>query len=163
MAKPALSPDITCPLGTYGTESTCCFLKELAGINLMAKASKHPPGIQIPHVTQKVRLPSGNSCHFPLKEKYDRQFRSIDGIYENQNARQQDSNVVSHAVCPEEHVDVDIPDTTIPVPTAGGSSSSGIAPLKPGVSEWMFTLALDMDSTPRATCAGAMSSTAFKR
>ena len=37
-------------------------LKELAEINMMAKAAKHPPGLQSPHVTKKVRLPSGNSC-----------------------------------------------------------------------------------------------------
>ena len=63
-------------------EYLCWSLKELAEINMMAKAAKHPPGLQSPHVTKKVRLPSGNSCYFPLKEKYDRQFRSIDGINE---------------------------------------------------------------------------------
>ena len=114
-------------------EHSCWSLKELAGINMMAKASKHPPGLQSPHVTKKVRLPSGNNCHFPRKEKYDRQFRSIEGAGEIQTAKQKDNNVVSHSVCPEEHVDVDIPDTTKPVPIAGGSSSSRITPPQPGV------------------------------
>ena len=36
------------------------------------------------------------SCHFPLKEKYDRQFRSTDGVDEIQSARQKDNNAVSH-------------------------------------------------------------------
>ena len=42
-------------------EYLCWSLKELAGTNMMAKASKHPPGLQGPHVTKKVRLPSGNT------------------------------------------------------------------------------------------------------
>ena len=35
----------------------------------MAEASEHPPGLQSPHVTKKIRLPSGNTCHLPLKKK----------------------------------------------------------------------------------------------
>ena len=69
-------------------EYLCWSLKELADIDMMAKASKHPPGFQSPHVTKKIRLPSGNTCHFPLKEKYDGQFRTIDGIGEIQTAVQ---------------------------------------------------------------------------
>ena len=111
----------------------CWSLKELANIGMMAKASKHPPGFQSPHVTKKIRFPSGNSCRFPLKEKYDRQFRSIGGLDEIQTVRQRDNNVVSHLVCPEEHVDLDIPDTTKPHPTVDESSSSGITPPQPGV------------------------------
>ena len=115
-------------------EYLCWSLKELAGIDMTAKASKYPPGIQSPHVTKRIRPPSGNSCHFPLKEKYDRQFRSIDGIVEIQDAKREDSNVGSYLVCPDEHVDVDNPDTT--VSTAGSSSSSGIPPPQPG---WLNT------------------------
>ena len=114
-------------------EYLCWSLKELANIDMMATASKHPPGLQSPRVTKKIRLPSGNSCHFPLKEKYDRQFRTIDGLDEIQTFRQRDSHVISHIVCPDEHVDMDIPDTTKPVPTAAESSSSGITPPQPGV------------------------------
>ena len=105
-------------------------LKELANIDMMAKASKHPPGLQSPHVTKKIRLPSGNICHFPLKEKYDRQFRTIDGIDEIQTAVQSDKNVVKHLACPDEHVDMNIPDA---VPIAAESSSSTITPPQPGV------------------------------
>ena len=54
----------------WGGESLCWSLKGLANIGMMAKASKHPPGLQSSHVTKKIRFPSGNSCHFPLKEKY---------------------------------------------------------------------------------------------
>ena len=115
-------------------EYLCWPLKELAGIGMKAKASKYPPGIQSPHVTKRIRLPSGNSCNFPFKEKYDRQFRSVDGIVEIQGAKQEDSNVGSYLVCPDEHVDVDNPDKT--VPTAGSSSSSGIPPPQPG---WLDT------------------------
>ena len=67
------------PAYAWDGEYLCWSLKGLAGISMMAQASKHPPGLQRPHVTKKVHLPSGNSCHFPLKEKYDRQFRSNDG------------------------------------------------------------------------------------
>ena len=73
----------------------CWSLKEPANIDVMAKASKHPPGLQSPHVTKKIRLPSGNSCYFPLKEKYDRQFRTIGGLDEIQTVRQRDNNVIT--------------------------------------------------------------------
>ena len=108
-------------------------VSELANIDMMAIASKHPPGLQSPHVTKKIRLPSGNMCHFPLKEKYDRQFRTIGGIDEIQTAVQRDNNVVKHLVCPDEHVDLDIPDTAKPAPIAAESSSSIITPPQPGV------------------------------
>ena len=107
-------------------EYLCWSLKELANNDMMAKASKHPPGLQSPHVTKKIRLPSGNICHFPLKDKYDRQFRTIDGIDEAQTAVQSDNNVVKHIFCPDEHVDVDIPDATKPVPIAAEGSSSTV-------------------------------------
>ena len=111
----------------------CWSLKELANIDMMAKASKHPPGLQSPHVTKKIRLPSGNICHFPFKEKYDRQFRTIDGIDEIQAAVQSDNNVVQHLVYSGEHADLDIPDTTKPVPIAAESSSSTTTPPQQGV------------------------------
>ena len=97
----------------------------------MAKASKHPPGFQSPHVTKKIRLPTGNTCHFPLKEKYDRQFRTIGGIGEIQTAVLSDDHVAKHIACPDEHVDMDVPDTT--VPNAAGSSSGIVGPPQLGV------------------------------
>ena len=42
-------------------EYLCWSLKELADINMMAKASKHPPGLQNPHVTMKIPLPTGST------------------------------------------------------------------------------------------------------
>ena len=111
-------------------EYLCWSPKELANIDMMAKASKHPPGLQSPRVTKKIRLPSGNICHFPLKGKYDRQFRTIGGTDEIQNAVQSDNNVDKHLVCPGEHVDMDIPDI---VPIAAESSSSTITPPQLGV------------------------------
>ena len=42
---------------TWGGEYLCWSLKELANINMMAKASKHPPGLQNPHVTKFAFLP----------------------------------------------------------------------------------------------------------
>ena len=80
-----------------------------------------------------ARLPSGNSCYFPLKEKYDRQFRSIDGINEILTERRKDNNVISLTACPDEHVDADTLDTLEPVPTASGSSSVRITPPQEGV------------------------------
>ena len=109
----------------------CWSLKELADIDVMAKASKHPPGPQSPHVTKKFRLPIGNTCHFPLKEKYDRQFWTIDGIGEIQTAVRSDDNVAKHIICPDEHVDMDVPDTT--VLNAAGSSSGIVVPPQSGV------------------------------
>ena len=99
----------------------------------MDKASKHPPGLQSPHVTKKIRLPSGNSCRLPFKEQYGRQFRTIDGLDEIQTVRRRDNDVISHLVCPEDRVDLDIPDTTKPVPTVAESSSSEITPPQAGV------------------------------
>ena len=112
-------------------EYLCWSLKELADINMMAKASKHPPGLQSPHITKKIRLPTGNTCHFPLKEKYDKQFRTIDGIGEIQTAVRSDESVEKHFVCPDEHVDKDTPDAT--APNAAGSSSGAVVPPQPGV------------------------------
>ena len=108
-------------------EYLCWSLKELASINMMAKASKHPPGLQSPHVTKKIRLPSGNACHFPLKAKYDRQSRSIDGIGEIQAAVQGEEVVTQHIVCPDEHVDMDVPGAIVP-----GSSSNTVVLPQPG-------------------------------
>ena len=58
---------------------------------------------------------------FPLKRKYDRQFRTIGGIGEIQIAVQSDIDVVKHLVCPDEHVDMDVPDTIKPVLNAAGA------------------------------------------
>ena len=95
---------------------------------MMVNASKHPPGLQHPHVTIRIRLPSKGGCHFPLKEKYGRQFRSVGGIAEVQTEKQKYSNVASHFVCPDEHVELEIADTTglvAPVSDGGPSSSGG--------------------------------------
>ena len=44
---------------------------------------------------------------------------------------QSDDNVVKHPVCPGEHIDMDVPDTTVPY-TAGNSGGTVIPP-QPGV------------------------------
>ena len=100
---------------------------------MKAKAAKHPPGLQSPHVTKRIRLPKGNHCYFPLKEKYDRQFQSIDGVNEILAEKRQDSDVVSHIVCPDEHVDTDEPDVPVPVSGAGSSGDAKVTPPREGV------------------------------
>ena len=70
-----------------------------------------------------------------LRRSVTDNFGPFDGIVEIQDAKQDDSNVGSYLVCPDEHVDVDNPDKR--VPTAGSSSSSrGIPPPQPG---WINT------------------------
>ena len=109
----------------------CWSLKELADINMTVKASKHPSGLQGIHVTKKIRLPNGNVCHFPPKEKYDRQFRTIDGIGELQTVVQSEESVEKHLVCPDGHVDKEVPDVT--ATNIAGSSSGAVLPPQPGV------------------------------
>ena len=140
-------------------EYLCWSLKELADINMMAKASKHPPGLQGLHVTKKIRLPTGNVCHFPLKEKYDRQCRTIDGIGELQTVVQNEESVEKHLVCPDEHVDKEVPDITA-TNTAGSSGGAVLLP-QPGVLNRLeFPLGSDTNSVVKVTCAGVMLLTA---
>ena len=66
-----------------------------------------------------------------LKEKNDRQCRTIGGIGELQTVVQSDESVEKHFVCPDEHVDRDVPDVT--APNTAGSSSGVVVPPQPGV------------------------------
>ena len=137
-------------------EYLCWSLKELADIDMKAKAAKHPPGLQSPHVTKRIRLPKGNHCYFPLKEKYDRLFQSIEGVSEILAEKRQDSDVVSHIICPDEHVEKDEPDVSVPVSGAGSSGDAKVTPPREGVlNRAIITLVLDTSSTPRDTYVDA--------
>ena len=66
-----------------------------------------------------------------LKEKNDRQCRTIGGIGDLQTVVQSDESVEKHLVCPDEHVERDVPDVT--APNTAGSSSGVVVPPQPGV------------------------------
>ena len=95
-------------------EYLCWSLKELARIDMHEHASKYPFSLRSPHRTRRVVLPDGGVVRFLLKEEYDRQTRSISGLFEPMGEKtKQDKlkkDVIGHFECPDDHVDLGLPD-----------------------------------------------------
>ena len=77
-------------------------------------ASKYPFSLCSPHGTRRVVLPDGGVVRFPLKEEYDRQTRSISGLFEPMGEKEKQDkvkkDVTGHFECPDDHVDFGLPD-----------------------------------------------------
>ena len=75
-------------------------------------------------------LLDGGVVRFPLKEEYDRQARSISGLFEpmGEKGRKDKLNkdVLGHFECPEEHVDLGLPEElNNPIPRGRRSWDEG--------------------------------------
>ena len=98
----------------WNGECLCWSLKELARIDMHEHASKYPFSLRSPHRTRRVILPDGGVVRFPLKEEYDRQARSISGLFEPMGEKERidklKKDVLGHFECPDEHVDLGLPE-----------------------------------------------------
>ena len=95
-------------------EYLCWSVKELARIDMHEHAAKYPYSLRSPRRTRRVLLPDGGVVRFPLKEEYDRQARSIVGLFEPMGEKERKEklkkDVLGHFLCPDEHSDLGLPD-----------------------------------------------------
>ena len=98
----------------WNGEYLCWSLKELARIDMHEHASKYPFSLRSPLRTRRVLLPDGGVVRFPLKEEYDRQTRSISGLFEPKSEKERKDklkkDVLGHSECPDEHVGLGLPE-----------------------------------------------------
>ena len=111
----------------------CWSLKELARLDMHEHASKYPFSLRSPHRTRRALLPDGGVVRFPLKEEYDRQTRSISGLFEPMSEKEREDklnkDVLGHFERPEEHVDLGLPEElNDPIPKDEGKIVVGFPP-----------------------------------
>ena len=112
-------------------------------------AFKYPFSLRSPHRTRRVILPDGGVVRFPSKEEYDRQTRSISGLFEPMGEKERQDklkkDVLGHFECPDEHVDFGLLDElNDPIHEDEGSIVVGFSPPPP--------IELASGSSSPATC-----------
>ena len=87
-------------------------LEELARIDMHEHASKYPYSLRSPQRTRRVLLPDGGIARFPPMEKYNRQTRSIAGLFVpmGEKEKKEKKGVLEHVVRPDELTDLGLPD-----------------------------------------------------
>ena len=90
----------------WNGEYLCWSLRELARID-MHEHAPIPFSLRSPHRTRRVLLPRSGELHFPLKEKYDKQTRSMEGLFDAESDKEQKKKAQSMDLvhifnCPDE-------------------------------------------------------------
>ena len=73
----------------WNGEYLCWSLRAPACIEMHEHAPNFPFSLSSPHRTRRALLPRSGEPHFPLKEKYDKQTRSMEGLFDAECDKEQ--------------------------------------------------------------------------
>ena len=72
------------------------------GLNTHQKAEKYPARLRSPHITGKVVLPEWGIIRFPLKQEYERQRHTLEGLRAADDGDDDNENILEHLSLPDD-------------------------------------------------------------